>query len=55
MALHVYLAMNIAGIRGVYVGARSMYELGVPLDVALRVLARSATQRRPSDPTQHAS
>lgn len=45
-AAHVDLAINLAGSHGVAAGARALFEYGLSLEVAHRVLLYPARRRR---------
>jgi hypothetical protein len=45
-ALQVDLAINLAASHGVAAGARALFEFGLPLELAHRVLLQPALRRR---------
>lgn len=53
-SLRVDLAINIAAARGVQVGAGYLCDIGIPLDVALRVLLNPAARRGAAQPDRAA-
>lgn len=44
-AIHVDLATNLAGSHGVAAGAAELFRLGLPLELARRVLLRPSERR----------
>ena len=48
-AIQVDLAINLARTRGVATGARELFELGLPLELARRVLLHPGRRRGASD------
>lgn len=50
-AFHVDLAINMAASHGVHAGARALFESGLSLELARRVLLRPTMRRLPGRPT----
>lgn len=44
-ALHVDLCISLADVHGVAAGARELFQLGLPIELARRVLLRPAERR----------
>lgn len=51
-AFHVDLAVNLAGSHGVHAGARAMFEAGLPIELAQRVLLRPGQRRGTTERSQ---